>query len=132
MKLSGVELSTSFNLKGAIYCGIGMYLLKILPTLYIKFLLVAAIIGHLHFFLIKESSDEHDKPTLEQVVQSYLESTSHNAINLQTVENIFKASSVEHAKFLKLFKHFHIDKELLVKGAVQITSDNLLSMNLRI
>ena len=37
IKLSGVGLSTSFNLKGAIYCAIGMSLLKILPTLHIDF-----------------------------------------------------------------------------------------------
>ena len=96
------------------------------------FPLVAAVIGHLHFFLIKESSDDHNKPTLEQAVQIYLESSSHNAINLQTVENIFKTSSVDDAKFSAVSKHSHIDKKLLFKGAVQIVLDNLLSMNFRI
>ena len=93
------------------------------------FLLVAVIIGHLHFFLMKESSD--NKPTLEQAVQIYLESTCNNAVNLQTVENLFKASSVDDA-FLKVFKHSHVDKNLLVKGAVQIALDNLLCMNFRV
>ena len=98
------------------------------------FLLVAAIIGHLHFFLIKQSSDNH--PTLEQAVQIYLESTSNNAVSLQTVENLFKASSetVDDA-FSKIFKGkgcVHVDKNLLVKGAVQIALDNLLCMIFRI
>jgi len=104
--LSSVELSTIFNLKGAIYCAI-----------------VAGIIGHLHFFLMKESSDK--KPTLEQAVQIYLESTSINAVNLQTVENLFKASSVDDL-LLKVFKRSRVDKNLLVRGAVQIALNNLL------
>jgi len=72
---------------------------------------------------MKESSD--NKPTLEQVVQIYLESTSNNAVTLETVKNIFKDCSVDDA-FLKVFKRSHVDKELLVKGAVQIVLDNLL------
>ena len=92
----------------------------------------------MHFFLIQESSD--NKPTLEQAVQIYLESTSNSAINLQTVEDLFKASShtVHSAKtFLKVFKHSKhshvtVDKDLLRKGAVQIALDNLLRMNFRV
>jgi len=103
---SSVGLSTTFNLTGAIYCAI-----------------VAVIIGHLHFFLVKESSD--NKPTLEQAVQIYLESASNNAVNLQTVENLFKASLVDDAS-LKNFKHSQVNKELLARGAIQIALDNLL------
>jgi len=61
---------------------------------------------------------------LKQAVQIYLKSASNNAVNLQTVENLFKASSVDDASS-KDFKH-HFDKELLVKGALQIALDNLL------
>ena len=64
---------------------------------------------------------------MEQAVQIYLKSPSTNAINLQTVENLLKASSVDDT-FLKVFKHSHIDKELLVKEAIKIALDNLLSM----
>ena len=95
--------------------------LKILPNLHINFLLVAAIIGHLHFFLITESSD--DQPTLEQVVQIYLESPSNNVVNLQKVKNLFDDT------FLNVFKNSHFGKELLVKGAMKIALDNLLSMH---
>jgi len=106
--LSYVNFPINFNLKEALYCAI-----------------VAAIIGHLHFFLVKESSD--NKPTLEQAVQTYtLASTYKNAINLQSVENLFKASSVDDAPLLKIFKHSHVDKNLLVEGAVQMALDNLL------
>ena len=91
----------------------------------LNILLVAAIIGHLHFFLTKESSD--NRPTLEPAIQIYLESPSNHTVNLQTVENLFKASSVDDT-FLKVFKHSHIDKELLVKEAIKIALDNLLSM----
>jgi len=106
--LSGVGLSTIFNLKGAIYCAI-----------------VTAIIAHLHFFLMKESSSYANKPTLEQAVQIYLESTSHNAVNLETVGNLFQASSVDDT-FLKIFKHSHVDRKLVCQGAVKIALDNLL------
>ena len=89
----------------------------------------------MHFFLIQESSD--NKPSLEQAVQIYLKSTSNNAVNLKTVEDLFKASSdTVHANtFLKVFKHTkhsHVDKDLLVQGAVQIALDNLLCMNFRV
>ena len=65
---------------------------------------------------------------MEQAVQIYLKSPSTNAINLQTVENLFKVSYVDDT-FLKVFKHSHVDKELLVKGAMKIALDNLLSMS---
>ena len=41
------------------------------------------------------------------------------------VENLFNASLV-NSGFLKAFKQSHVDKELLVNGAVQIALDNLL------
>ena len=88
------------------------------------FLLVAAILGHLHFFLVKEASV--NQPTLKQAVQIYLESPSNNVVNLQMVENLFKASIDD--TFLKVFKHSHFSKELLVEGAMKIALDNLLSM----
>ena len=99
--------------------------LKIFLLIILIFLLVAAIIGHLHFFLVKEASD--NQPTLEQAVQIYLESPSNTAVNLKTVKNLFTASYVDDT-FLKVFKHSHVDKELLVKGAMKIALDNLLSM----
>ena len=75
---------------------------------------------------MKESSE--NDATLEKAVQIYLESTSNHAVNLQTVENLFKASSVDKT-LLTVFKHSHVDKNLLLKGAVQIALDNLLCMN---
>ena len=78
---------------------------------------------------MKESSDNN--PTLEKAVQIYLESTSNHTVNLQTVENLFKASSVNNA-LLPNFKHSHVDESLLLKGAVQIALDNLLCMNFRV
>ena len=100
--------------------------LKFFLLFILIFLLVAAIIGHLHFLLVKESS--HNHPTLEQVVQIYLESPSNNAVNLKTVENLFKASYVDDT-FFKVFKHSHVDKKLLLQGAMKIALDNLLSMH---
>ena len=103
--------------------------LKFFLLFILIFLLAAGIIGHLHFFLMKESS-ANNTTKLEQAVQIYLE--SRNGVSLQTVENIFRASSVDDAKFLKVFKHSHVDKNLLVKEAVQIALNNLLCMNSRV
>ena len=128
IKLSGIGLPIVFNLKGAICCAIGMYLLKIIPTLHIDFSLVAVIIGHLHFFLEKELSQNNS--TLKTAVRIYLESTSNHNVDLQTVENLFKASSVDNT-LLTVFKHSHVDKNLLLKGAIQTALDNLLRMSSR-
>ena len=100
--------------------------LKLFLFFILIFLLVAAIISHLHFFLMKESSETN--LTLERAVQIYLESTSRHTVNLKTVENLFKASYVDDA-FFKVFKHSHVDKKLLVQGAMEIALDNLLSMH---
>ena len=54
--------------------------LKLFLFFILIFLLVAVIIGHLHFFLMKESSENH--PTLEKAIQIYLESTSNHTVNL--------------------------------------------------
>ena len=78
---------------------------------------------------MKESSE--NDPTLEKAIQIYLKSTSNHTVNLETVENLFKASSVDDT-LLRVFKHSHVDKNLLLKGAVQIALDNLLCMNFRV
>ena len=69
---------------------------------------------------MKGSSD--NKLTLEQAIQIYSES-SNNAVNLQTIENIFKACSADNGT------NSSPDRELLAKEAVQIALDNLLCMN---
>ncbi|KAF8816506.1 hypothetical protein BYT27DRAFT_7182075, partial [Phlegmacium glaucopus] len=90
------SLSTKFNLKETTYCAI-----------------VAAIIGHLSFFLHQESPST--KNSLERAAQIYQQST-HDASVKQAIENLFKGSH-------------HVDDvnyELLVEEAVQTVLNNLL------
>ncbi|KAF8799064.1 hypothetical protein BYT27DRAFT_7201986 [Phlegmacium glaucopus] len=120
------SLSTKFNLKEATYCAI-----------------VAAIIGHLSFFLFQGSLSP--ATSLERAAQTYQQSTSGASVKqaiekIFELENLFKGSHVKsHAKhkFSNPFKHFlkvhdvdHVDNanhELLGEEAVQTALNNLLS-----
>ncbi|KAF8816124.1 hypothetical protein BYT27DRAFT_7185368 [Phlegmacium glaucopus] len=116
------SLSTTFNLKEATYCAI-----------------VAAIIGHLSFFLHQESPSTRN--SLERAAQIYQQSTYNASIkqaieNIFELENIFKGSHVKsHVKhtFSNPFKGFllvdDINHELLVAEVVQTALNNLLCMD---
>jgi len=101
--LSG--LSTQFSLKEATYC-----------------VIVAAIIGHLSFFLKQKSPK--DKNTLKQAAQIYQQSPSDSSVK-QAVENLFEGYHAKRGIFNR-FKSPHVD-ETLVEGALQIALNNCLS-----
>jgi hypothetical protein len=63
---------------------------------------------------------------LEQATQIYKQSTCDTSIK-QAVESLLEASYVDHT-FLKIFKHSHVDRALLVEGAIQTALNNLLCM----
>ncbi|KAF8799074.1 hypothetical protein BYT27DRAFT_7202008, partial [Phlegmacium glaucopus] len=113
------NLSAKFNLKEATYCAI-----------------VAAIIGHLSFFLHQESPST--KNSLERAAQIYQHSTSDASVKqaiekIFELENLFKGSHVttpvKHT-FSNPFKGLlHVDDvnhEVLVGEAVQTALNNLL------
>ena len=83
---------------------------------------MAAIIGHLSFFLRKESP--RDK-ILDQAAQIYQQSTSDSSVK-QAVENLFEGYHAKHGIFNR-FKSPHVD-ETLVEGALQIALNNCLCM----
>ncbi|KAF8804526.1 hypothetical protein BYT27DRAFT_7194072 [Phlegmacium glaucopus] len=114
------NLSTEFNLKEATYCAI-----------------VAAIIGHLSFFLSQKSPSTKD--SLQRAVQIYQQSTCDASVK-QAIERIFELENISkgpqatsHVKhtFPNPFKRFlHVDDvncELLVEEAIQTALNNLLS-----
>jgi hypothetical protein len=121
-KFSG--LSNKFNLKDATYCAIGMCLIQLLCIVFIFtfFILVAAVIGHLSFFLCQQSPKEQN--SLEQAAQIYQQSTCDSSVK-KAVENLFKGYHVNHG-ILNLFKH-SVD-ETLVKEAIQIAFNHQLCM----
>ncbi|KAF8809947.1 hypothetical protein BYT27DRAFT_7187267 [Phlegmacium glaucopus] len=95
--LSG--LSTKINLKETTYCAI-----------------VAAILGHLSFFIHKESPNETG--SLERAVQVYQQSTCDNSVK-QAVENIFE---------LEIFSEGpHVNYTLLAEEAIKIALNNIIS-----
>ncbi|KAF8799212.1 hypothetical protein BYT27DRAFT_7202364 [Phlegmacium glaucopus] len=86
-------LFTNINLKETIYCAI-----------------VAAILGHLSFFLHKESPSETD--SLERAVQLYQQSTCDTSVK-EAVENLSQGPYANSA--------------FLAEEAVQIALNNLIS-----
>ncbi|KAF8804798.1 hypothetical protein BYT27DRAFT_7193771, partial [Phlegmacium glaucopus] len=108
------SLSTKFNLKDATYCGI-----------------VAAIIGHLSFFLHQESPSTKD--SFERAAQIYQQSTCDVSVK-QAIEKIFELENLfKGSHVMRHVKHFlHVDNvnyELLGEEAVQTASNNLLCMD---
>ncbi|KAF8805542.1 hypothetical protein BYT27DRAFT_7192417 [Phlegmacium glaucopus] len=114
------NLSTKFNLKEATYCAI-----------------VAAIIGHLSFFLSQKSPSTKD--SLQRAAQIYQQSTCDASVK-QHIERIFELENISkgpqatsHVKhtFSNPFKgSLHVDDvnhELLVEEAIQTALNNLLS-----
>ncbi|KAF8797551.1 hypothetical protein BYT27DRAFT_6933111 [Phlegmacium glaucopus] len=93
--LSG--LSPNINSKETTYCAI-----------------VTAILGHLSFFLYKESPSTAD--SLERAVQIYQQSPCDTSVK-QAVNNYFE----------NLSKGSHVNHKLLVQEAVQIAMNNLIS-----
>ncbi|KAF8799150.1 hypothetical protein BYT27DRAFT_7202206, partial [Phlegmacium glaucopus] len=115
------SLSTKFNLKEATYC-----------------VIVAAIIGHLSFFLHQESPSI--KNSLERAAQIYQQSTYDASVKqaierIFELENLFKGShvmsQVKHT-FPKPFKGVlnvdDLNHGLLIEEAVQTALNNLLCM----
>ncbi|KAF8799269.1 hypothetical protein BYT27DRAFT_7202436 [Phlegmacium glaucopus] len=98
-------LSTNINLKEITYCTI-----------------VAAILGHLSFFLHKESPSKTD--SLERAVQTYQQSACDTSVK-QAVEKIFELENLSKGShtFSNLFKANHT---LLSEEAVQIALNNLI------
>ncbi|KAF8814189.1 hypothetical protein BYT27DRAFT_7179758 [Phlegmacium glaucopus] len=107
------SLSTKFNLKDVTYCAI-----------------VAAIIGHLSFFLLQESPST--KNSLERAAQIFHQSACDASVKqaiekIFKLENLFKGSHV--MRHVKQFLHVdHVDHELLLEEAVQTALNNLLSV----
>lgn len=85
---------------------------------------MAAIIGHLSFFLHKESPDEQN--SLERAAQMYQKSTCDKSVKKE-VERLFETSQVDNA-FLKIktFKWSQVDHAVLVEGAIHIALSNLI------
>ncbi|KAF8812757.1 hypothetical protein BYT27DRAFT_7182485 [Phlegmacium glaucopus] len=108
--LSG--LSTKFNLKDATYCAI-----------------VAAIIGHLSFFLHQESPSA--KNSLQRAAYIFQLSACDASVKeaiekIFDMPNLFKGSHV--MRHVKRFLHVdYVNHELLVEEAVQTVLNNLLS-----
>ena len=91
-------------------------------SIYIHFFSsVAAIIGHLFFFLKKDSST-----TLEQAIQIYHQSTSDVSVK-QAVEHLFEGYPPVNHGISNLFKPPHVD-HMLVEEAIQIALNNRLCM----
>ncbi|KAF8799178.1 hypothetical protein BYT27DRAFT_7202267 [Phlegmacium glaucopus] len=91
-------------------------------------IIVAAIIGHLSFFLHQESPST--KSSLERAAQIYQQSI-HDASVKQAIENIFKLENIfKSSHVMRPVKHFlHVDDvnhELLAEEAVQTALNNLL------
>ncbi|KAF8813441.1 hypothetical protein BYT27DRAFT_7180979 [Phlegmacium glaucopus] len=114
------SLSTEFNLKEVTYCAI-----------------VAAIIGHLSFFLHQESPSTRN--SLERSARVYQQSTYDASVKqaierIFELENLFKGSHVkDHVKHtipnpFKGFLHVNdVNHGLLVEEAVQTALNVLLS-----
>ncbi|KAF8800459.1 hypothetical protein BYT27DRAFT_7200008 [Phlegmacium glaucopus] len=106
------SLSTKFNWKDATYCAI-----------------VAAIIGHLSFFLHQESPSTAN--CLERAAQKFQQSACDASVRqaiekIFDIENPFKGSHV--MRHVKHFLHVdYVNQELLVEEAVQTVLNNLLS-----
>ena len=104
-----------------------------LHTDFILYLLVAAIVGHLSFFLHQESPNTNN--SLERAAQIYQQST-HDASVKQAVEeifqleNLFKSSHIKHV--LNVLKHSYVNHALLVEEATQAVLKNLLCMDFTI
>ncbi|KAF8800484.1 hypothetical protein BYT27DRAFT_7200065, partial [Phlegmacium glaucopus] len=106
------SLSTKFNLKDATYCAI-----------------VAAIIGHLSFFLHQESPST--KNSLGRAALIFQQSACDASVK-QAIEKIFELENLfEGSHVMRHVKHFlHVDyvnRQLLVEEAVQTVLNNLLS-----
>jgi hypothetical protein len=65
-----------------------MHLIQLLCIVFTFYILVAAIIGHLSFFLYQQSPKEQN--SLEQAAQIYQQSNYDSAFK-QAVENLFEA-----------------------------------------
>ncbi|KAF8809933.1 hypothetical protein BYT27DRAFT_7187229, partial [Phlegmacium glaucopus] len=95
--LSG--LSTKISLKESTYCAI-----------------VAAILGHLSFFIHKESPNETG--SLERAVQVYQQSTCDSSVK-QAVETIFKLET--------FFEDPYVNFTTLSEEAIQVALNNIIS-----
>ncbi|KAF8801293.1 hypothetical protein BYT27DRAFT_7198371 [Phlegmacium glaucopus] len=102
-------LSTNISSKETTYCAI-----------------VAAILGHLSFFLHNESP-QRVTHTLERAVQIYQQSTCDTSVK-EAVEKIFEPENSNKGSyaFSNLFKAFNVNYELLAEEAVQIATNNLI------
>ncbi|KAF8799131.1 hypothetical protein BYT27DRAFT_7202192, partial [Phlegmacium glaucopus] len=112
------NLSAKFNFKEATYC-----------------IIVAAIIGHLSFFLHQELP--RTRNCLERAAQIYQQSTRDASVKQEIekifeLENLFTGSHVKHT-FSNPFKgSLHtvdVNHELLIEEAVQTAFNNLLCMD---
>jgi hypothetical protein len=93
-------------------------------SLYSLFPLVAAIIGHLSFFLYQQSPKE--KKSLEQAAQIYQQSTCDSSVK-QAVEDLFEGYHHVNHGILNFFKRDPV-YESLIKGAIQIALNHRLCM----
>jgi len=110
-----------------------MYLIQIFSSCspYSLFPLVAAIIGHLSFFIHQESSNETN--SLERAAKIYQQSTCDTSVKqaieklfqLENLSKDFRATQSKHAIF-NHFKGSHVDHALLVEVAIQTAMNNLL------
>jgi hypothetical protein len=100
-----------------------MCLIQLLCIVFILiFLLVAAIVGHLSFFLFQQSPKPQN--SLEKAAEIYRDSTCDSSVK-QAVENLFEGYHV-NCGILHLFQH-SVDKTL-VEGAIQIALNHQLCM----